>query len=388
MPELQEPPPLTGAENLAADFDRALKAITPETDDVGREVEVEKVAPKKEVERVEEHQVPDSLIPEEFLGKPKPEEKKSEQEEEIPANANAKMLRDALARKEGRIAAMQKELEQFKKAPVPNAGAAQEHVDALRAAEERATKLEQEFERVAYERSPKFKKFDADRSDEISAAKGYVEGSDISPSIIEAAAASHGSARVKLLRDNGVDTETISAIMPHLAAADRLQRERDSSLENWRASMEQETKQQTAKQRHEEQQRIADEQRVFKEVGDQMKKDNPAFTRVEGNARWNAIVEQNERDAEEFIAGSKPLPELMKLAYLGVSARTALLMKDEMTKKYHAAMDENARLKAAQPGTGKSVTASAVKSNPDDPKQSASHYAESFDRHLAAAKGS
>lgn len=400
MPELQEPPTTEAGENLASNFDKALAATTE--DGSGYQQNVGEVPTKKEPPVVvkkepEPSKDDDAIVPAQFLDPTKKEGSVDSSKVEIvddpplPTNAPAKMLREAIDRKDALIKRIQNEIQELRKAPSPPAtpaGPTQEHLDALKSATERAAQLEQELERSAYERSPKFQKFGAEHSAEITAAKSYLEGTDISPGLVEAAANTSGATRIKLFRDNGVDSETIASIMPHLARADSIRRERDASLDNWKTSLAQESEQYKARQTQEEGRRAEEERRVFTEVGEQMRKENPAFTRVEANEKWNAIVEQNEKDAEAFFSGSKPLPELAKLAYDGVSARTIRMMNGELTRMLNEARAENSKLKAAQPGTGKAATpSSATKPNADDPKQAHQHYATSFDRAMAEAKG-
>lgn len=394
--ELQEPPTTTEGENLASNFDKALAATTG--DGSGNEIrEVQTKTVKAPTEEPEPKKDDDSLVPAQFID---PTKKAAAVEETKPEPLVDEAVKETLKGKaresfekletaaRARIDKLNAELAEARKAvSIAPTGPTQEHLDALKLANERASQLEQELERSAYERSPRFQKFGAEHTAEITAAKAYLEGTEISPGLVDAAAHASGAARIKLFRDNGVDSETIASIMPHLARADAIRRERDTSLDNWKTTMAQESEQYKSRQAQEEGKRVAEEKRVFTEIGAEMRKDNPAFTRVDGNEKWNAIVAQNEKDAEAFFAGNKPLPELAKLAFEGVSARTIRMMNGELTRMLNESRAETAKLKAAQPGTGKAATAaSATKPNADDPKQALEHYASSFDRALAEAR--
>lgn len=391
MPELQEPPPQSDADQLKSAFNTEMKAATGIDPVATVEDEVVEGTPTLVPTKVKEvvKDKSESLIPAEFIDK-KPAEVVDEPlvADEVKQNLKGK-ARESFDRLETaaktRIEKLQQELAEARKQPT--AAPAKEQEDAYKAALERATVLEQELERAAYERSPKFQRFGAEEKAELGIAKSYLEGTEVNAAIIDAATHANGPARIKLMREAGMDAETIAAVGPHLARADALRRERDASLENWRAGLTHDMEAQKAQAKQQKEAREVEERTIFKTVGDEMKATLPAFKRVDGHEKWNAMVEQNEKDAEAFFAGTKPLPELAKLAYLGVSARTTMVMNEELTRMLNEARSENVRLKAAQPSSGNGGEKKPEKVNADDPRNSTEHYKSSFNAHLAAARG-
>lgn len=384
--ETLEPPPAattTGdadTESLMAEFNKiAGPTETPETPPAQEKPPEPKPAetPKPKGAKTE------SEVPDEFLTDRKPEapEVKETPEvpiEEVPANAAPKQLREALARRETRIKEQALELADYKRKLAERGDGApnKEQEAAFKAAQERAAALEAEFERVAYERSPKFQKFNADESTEIKTAQSYLEGTEIQPSLIDAAMRVSGQARLKLLRESGMDAETIAAVTPHMARADTIRRDRDASLENWKQTMTQEQEESREQQAAEEQRRSAQEKAVWNEVTGEFYDKHPAFKPVHGNEKWTARVETNKQRAEDFALGKAPLKELFRIGLLGVAAETVEVMNAELKSRLNAATEELARLKAAQPSTGHSAD---VKAN-DKPLSDKDHYARAFEQ--------
>lgn len=389
MPELLEPPaPVSSGDSdsdaLKSAFNTALKAGAGVDDAAANDDApdpgatpglIAKPADSKPPEKKEA--AGDSIVPSQFTEKPKAKEADAAPADEIPANAGAKQLREALARRDAKLKELQAERDALRlKAEAAPVGASKEQEDAYKAATDRAAKLEQELERAAYDRSPKFQRFGAEETAEITSAKSYLEGTEINPSVLELAARTTGQSRLKLLRDAGMDAETIAAVGPHLARADAIRRERDASLENWKAGAAADQQAQQTRATQEEAQRRQQEETVFKTVGEQMRTKLEAFQKVEGHEKWNAMVEQNEKDAADFFAGKKSLPELAELAYLGVSSRTTKVMNDELRRQLNVANEELGRLRAAQPGTGKAADPKAGQATA--PVNDTDHYKQSF----------
>lgn len=400
MPEtLAPPPPATATEasevdSLKANFNTALQTETgvdpkASTDDTPTPDAKPALVPKTDPKADE------SIVPDQFTGKPK-EEKKEDAAEILSAEERGQ-LRSKLGGKaqesfdrmemaaKAKIAALQAQAEELRQklATVPQ-GPSKEHEEAVKAANERAQKLEQQLERAKYSDSPKFQKFGAEITAEIDSAKAYLEGTQVSPSVLEVAASQSGQSRLKTMRDAGLDAETIAAVGPHLARADAIRRERDSSLENWKADHTKEIEQQRHQQAQQEAQRQAQEEAVFKTVGERMRKELEGFQKVDGHDKWNATVDQNDKDAAEFFAGKKSLEELAEIAYEGVSARTTRLINKELKRMLNAANEENSRLKAAQPGTGHTAVVNGDATKPMDDEAA---FKANFNNALAQVRG-
>lgn len=373
-----EPPPVSvsDSDQLKSNFNTQLQAEVERTTGAPIEEKIEVTKPV-EVKKVEE----DSLIPSELMGS---KEVKKPAEEPLVSDEVRNAMKGAARSNfdklekaaQARIDALRAELAAAKAKPAVTTDVEPILAEA-KVAKERAAQLEVEFERVAYTQSPKFQKFGTEEGAEIKSAKSYLEGGEVNPAIIDAAANTMGAARMKILRDAGLDAETIAVLSPHLARVDAIRRERDQSLEGWKANVAQDQQRAQLQQQQEHQQRVAQEKAVFTQVMDEMKND-PAFTRVDGRDKWNAIVEQNFKDAEDFAHGHKPLAELFKLGIDGVSARTTRMMNQELTKRCNELTAEVGRLKAAQPGVGKSGEEVVRKAAPNETKDQTEHWKNSF----------
>lgn len=375
--ELAPPPTsVSDSDQLKASFNAAAKA-EGELRSAEAEPEPQRQPP---LENKQPEQKVESIVPKELIGQQ--EEKKDGEEplvsEEVrsslkgAARQNFEKLESAAKTK---IEALRKELAEAKsKTATPTD--VEPILAEAKAAKERAAQLESEFERVAYTQSPKYQRFGNEEGAEIKSAKSYLEGGEVNPAIIDAAANTQGAARMKILRDAGVDAETIAILSPHLARVDAIRRERDQSLEGWKANLAQDQQRAQAQQQQQEQQRIQMEKTVFTEVMGRMKT-LPAFTRVDGNEKWNALVDQNYKEAEEFAQGRKPLAELFELGFNGVANKTTHLMNQELTKQLNEANTKLSRLMAAQPGVGRSVGESSD-SRTQKPKTDTEHFKSAF----------
>lgn len=283
-----------------------------------------------------------------------------------------------------KIDALRKENAELKGRP---AAAANPEIETeLKTTREKTRELEEKIERIAFQESPKYQKFGTEEKAEIAAAKSYIEGSEINPAILEAAASTHGAARMKLLTEAGLDANTIAIVAPHLARVDAIRRERDASLESWKQTVGQEQEQTKAQQKQAEEQRVAQEKQVFEKVRMGMSK-LPAFTKVDGQDKWNALVEQNLKESEDFFHGRKSLEELAQLGFRGVAQKTTELMNKELVKQVDALRAENTKLKAAQPDTAARGETETKKVSADDPKNSFEHHKNAFNSAKAALTG-
>lgn len=388
--ELAEPPVATSedAAALEAQFTASMETVKN-----GGDTDADKPADTQQQADKPEKTSPVDDIPDEFIRSeqskdqaqpPEKNEFNDEPPKEVKGAAREafKKLQQAADLKIKTLSQQLADFEKKAKESSSDAGPSKEHQEALKSASDRAAALEQELERAAYERSPRFQRFGKDEAAELTAAKSYLEGTEVSPSAIEMAARASGAQRVKILRDAGMDAETISLVGTNLARADAIRRDRDESLSNWKASREQELAGQDAARAAAEQKQRAQEDAVFKEVGEKIRGSLEGFRRIEGNAKWNALVEKNEKDAADFFAGNKSMQELAELAYQGVAATTTQMINAGLRKRLETALEENARLKAAQPGNGHASTQKPS----DKAATDAEHYTAAFDSAMAQVK--
>lgn len=405
MPELAEPPvaPSEQSDNdaLKASFNTALqgqtgvdpKAATDDTPEPGAQPVLKPAKPATAAPAATPA-AEESIVPEQFTTTPKDEPKPdpteiltAEERGQLVAKLGGK-AQESFNRLEtaskAKVAALQAKLDEMtRKAETAPAGPSKEHEEALRAASERAAKLEEQLERAAFAESPRFQKFGSEITAELGTAKGYLEGTQISPAVLDLAASQAGQARLKTLRDAGMDSETIAAVGPHLARADAIRRERDGALDSWKTDHAREMEQHQAQQAQQKAALERQEKEVWDKVAAEMRGKHPAFTKVDGKDKWNALVDQNEKLSEDFAMGRMPLDELFRLGREGVAARTIKLMNDELVVKVNALTEEVGRLRAAQPGTGHTNTSTT----PAKPMNETEEHKAAFNRGLEQVRG-
>jgi hypothetical protein len=373
---------------LKSNFNASLQAEEAKT--AAPVVEVKD--PPAEKPKAADSKEAEPAIPAEFLTAKK--DKAAEAEEplvdeatraNIPKGKASESFKKLETISQERIKALKQEIAELRSKP---ATAANPEVEAnYKKAQEDLAALTQKLERVAYTESPRFQKFGTEEKAELDSAKNYLQGTEINPAHIEAAASATGAARVRILRDAGMDAETIAVVGPHLARIDSLRRERDASIATWRETADQERIAQQRQAQQQEEHRISEEKRVYTETMGRLGK-LPAFTKSEGHEKWNALVEANAKEAEDFAFGKKSLPELFELGIRGVAQKTTELMNQELTRQLNDTRAEVARLKAAQPTVGSAADAPLAKAKTGNEKQDEQeHYKNSFNTHLAAARG-
>lgn len=317
-----------------------------------------KAAPKED-KKAAAPKPDDSGLPDELFGKPKEPEHKSLSAEldavEPPANqravGNFKQLKE-LSKKH--IAALEQQVAELKRKPAEPAPDTAKFQEQLKAEQDRRAALEAELERANFEASPRYKQFGAEMAQELASAKSYLEGTEINPNVLEIAARETGAKRLAILRENGVDPETIAAISPYMARIDRLGARRDVAVQDWKSTQEKWSADQQRQQQAEEERLRAEEDQVFNSTGEAVAQVFEPFRTIPGNDKWNAQVELLKTEAREFFNGSLPLEKLSEIAYYGVGAKVLHKAFHTLREKYEEQSKELAALKAAQPGTGAS----------------------------------
>jgi hypothetical protein len=324
-------------------------------------------------------------FPPEMMGKePAKEEAPKDELDEIQpsqkmgqeSRANFDKLKAIARTHKEELARVKSELEAVKSKPAIIADS-----EALKQAHDRIKEMEQTLERSNFQLSPKFKAIVSEKNQAITDAKAYLEGSEIDPSVIDLAARLTGPKRVAALRDAGLDAETIASISPFLAHADRKERESAQALEQ-SASMRQEweAQERQAAQARKAQER-AEEDRIYTEVGQRVSKVFAPFQTVPGQDKWNAQVERLNAEAKEFFNGSLPIDKMAEIAYYGVGAKVVDRMNNSLKTELKVLREENAKLKAAQPGgLGNSNGRQEAIKPPSNPDELRTHLASSFER--------
>lgn len=352
---------------LSNAFDQALarqQDKAPQVDNDEMAPKEQKLPESKPVEKPAEKAVPEQKpekpaeepeFPSELMTGEKPEQKaeKDDLDEIVLSNKVGEQTRTnfdrlkAIAREARQQAQkFQKELETAKtSAPAQAVPDAEE----LKAAREKVRQMEELVERSQFTLSPKYQQIVAEGEQAIADAKEYLKGSEIDPAIIDMATRVTGAKRTQVLKDAGIDPETIALISPHLAAVDRAERNRVQALEQsktWRAEQE---AQAVAQQEAERAREREEEDRVFNEVSAEVDKAFEPFQKVPGADKWNAQVDRLNAEAKEAFSGNISLPKMVEIIKLGVGAAIVHKMFHVQRTELKALKEQLAKRKASEP---------------------------------------
>lgn len=260
----------------------------------------------------------------------------------------------------------------------------------LAEANERAAKIGEDFEKVAFEKSPKFQaQFSAREQTAIDLAKSYLDGTEIKPDIIELAARATGRKRVEILQQAGVDDTVLQLISPHLAAFDTVQREKQAALENWKTLSKQEQQQAQQQQERAMAQRAEQENKVWESVVNKARTDLLPLRASKENPEWNSRSEELVTRAKQIFNGDgADLPTFGETILKGVAYDAQQEVVEHLRGEVASLRAENGRLKSAAPGATMTSgsqdngTTSAPKASRDDQAKS------TFNQQLAVARAS
>lgn len=236
--------------------------------------------------------------------------------------------------------------------------------EKLTAAQARAAEIEEQFAKEHFEKSPKFRaQFVEQENTALELAKSYLDGTEIKADIIELAAHATGKKRIELLTDAGVDPTVISAILPHLASYDTIQRNKQTALANWKATSTAEREQAQQEQQRAQVARTEQENRVWDTIVPKL--DLLPFRESKDNPDWNARRELLLAEAKRrFNGDGADLPVFAETIAKGVAYDVQQEIVDHIRNENKSLREENARLKSAAPGG--SITAGTQDGAPLD----------------------
>lgn len=256
----------------------------------------------------------------------------------------------------------------------------------LTAAEERASKIEEEFSRAAYEQSPHFRsKFIAREVTAIEGAKKVLEGTEVSPEIIEVAARLSGQKRRDVLKNAGIEGDLLSEVAPYLTSFDAVQNDKKAAIENWKGESAKLQEAANAKSQADKQRRVAEENRVWEAVSH--KTDLLPLRKSKDNGEWNARAEELAGKAKQIFNGEGvPLDAFAETIQKGVAYDAVNDVLQKVMDENKNLKAENAKLKSARPGG--SITVGGDQGKPDPAKLSPVDRAKAtFNQELAAVGG-
>lgn len=311
--------------------------------------EAEKAAADAAKAKVKEPE-DDSFIPDDLrTAKPEPVEDKGEQKKP----GYIARLKAQLEEKEVAITTISKELEERRKVSTDGDKTAGE----LKAEREARAALEARLERVAFTESPKFKAFEVREADQLAGAKAAIDGLKVEdvavdPSIIDLAARLTGAKRLAVLKDAGLDPETIATVTPYLATLDTIGREKAAALENYKGELEKWNAQERQQSEAQQKQRDAEVERLFSEVSKGIHEKIREFRKVEGQPKWNAQVDAITARANEIFSHNLPLEEVAEMAHRAAAQELTSKINDNLRAENKTLKEQVKKLTASQPGAG------------------------------------
>ena len=387
QPEVTEQ---TSSQRAMESFRESLAELNPEKNS---EEHVETPEPEVSKETKTKEQKTDSEFPESLLEGVKVEEKKqddfltAEPPPEIKGKARENFKRfqeQSTAKIQGLQAELEKtqaEFKALKESGVQSESVAKE-LETLRAERQQ---LNDEIEKIAFERSPKFRQQYIAREDSLkNQALKLLKSAGVDETLFEQAVIASEKKKFELLSDESLSDGHRSALASLLIQYDMLQEEKNQALSKSKEYASQLAQEEESKKQAEITQFQEKEKQVFTSALERISKTYEPFTKVEGNEAWNKQVETNVEVAKKFFSGQLSWDELAEMALYGSGAKTIHHMFKTVQTKLNEANAEIKRLKSASP----SVNGHTAPVKQSDPSMSREQRAmNTFNEELSKARG-
>src|SRR5882724_11718534 len=374
-PTTTEPPlPVSHVEVSKSIFKQAMEDVVGKPQTLGNEVGGSEptTAPAPAAPATTEAAPADksSAIPDDIIAPPKDEPKQDEviaaiEAMQLPKSAKPEQIArfsDLKEKAKSRIESQAKTIHELEEkiGQTTNKAELESLQSKLTAAEEKATKIEEDFSRTAYEQSPRFRsKFVAREVTAIEGAKKCLEGTEISPEIIEVAARVTGQKRRDILKNAGIEGDLLSEVAPYLVSYDSIQSDKKAALDNWRGESARLVEENNAKAQAEKARKAANENRVWESVFH--KTDLIPLRKSKENAEWNTRAEELSVRAKEIFNGEGvPLDTFAETIQKGVAYDAVNDVLNKVLAENKNLKAENANLKSARPGAAMTVTNGAA----------------------------
>ncbi len=261
--------------------------------------------------------------------------------------------------------------------------------ERLKSAEQKATELEENWAKTSLETSPQFQRQFVKREQQaLEAAKGYLEGTEVDPRIVDYAARVTGASRLKVLNEAGLDPTQVGAIEARLAHYDAIQRDKSEAVDHWREQGAQWQEAEAQRVQQQQAQRAEFESKVWENV--LSKNANLLPFRSSKDETWNSQAESFKTEARDIFLGKGADPETMAdVVQRGVVAKSGFYDKiiDHLSKQNKLKDEQISKLQSAAPNGGITTTSGAAPTN-DASKMSRDDLSKhTFNQELAAARG-
>lgn len=274
------------------------------------------------------------------------------------------------------LAALKAELE---KRGNGNSAELQKELDAIREAK---SKLEEELERTALERHPKFReKYDAKEEGLRTQIERITKELGLDEDAIASAVSSSGKRRFSIMDDIEMSSTARSHLINLMADLDKTQSDKQAEIGKSRERLREWQQEQEASAKLREERERAEEDRIFNSALEQAKSKLPAFRYIDGDTKFNSGVDERIALAKRIFNGESNHQEVAELTLRGIAATVDEKIIKNQAAKITEMTDTIARLTAASPGTGQPPGIKPDGSNMSDIERGLSTY----DRHMRAA---
>jgi hypothetical protein len=236
--------------------------------------------------------------------------------------------------------------------------------------EEEVTKLRKDLadankmlEQTAVERSPLFKEKILDQQESIrSRLSKIIEGTTLTPSDVERMIAGDMNSREDVLESHDLRTYRKSQIIDLLDKWDQVEADRTAMLANGRQSFEEQLRRKQTEDEARKAQFVRESEQHFENEMTTFAPQLEPYQRIEGNEKWNGIVDLLKTNARKIFSGNIDKQALAQTAILAPAAVVyQRFIVPELTKRI--------RDLEAQVGRMKGLAPTVTDRGPDTPTQ-------------------
>lgn len=229
--------------------------------------------------------------------------------------------------------------------------------------------FEAELERLAFERSPQFKKqFIARETATVERAKKAFTDAGGDVSLLPEIMAASGARRFQLLDDLDISQSAKHYLITTLSEHDAIQSEKTEALSQSRERLTAYEQEQQAEREAHQAKRTSDLSKLMDDVLTRTASEFAPLRKVEGNAAWNAEVDERMARVRRIAIGESNDKEILEVVARGVAAERIDQMFQTVRDENKKLREKIAGLEAASPSTanGHATTALNANETPED----------------------
>src|SRR5436190_771719 len=296
--------------------------------------------------------------------KPKPSEAITELDSlKLPEGAKSEQLASFGVLKEkskSHISRLETELQELRSqlTSVQKNGDTETLRNLVKEANDKYVKLEEDFGKSLFERSPRFQQqFILPENDAIASAKANLEGTDVDPGIIESMLHLTPVKRRDIMRMAGVEPELMAPVLSALAGYDNIQKSKQREIENWKGNTERWQQEDAKAQQEQQAAELAKRQRVdekdWNEALAELSGDKqlPPYMKHASNEEWNKAGEMAfEAAKKKFFREATGKEVALNMLKAEAYDHLVKYVLDPALEQNANLKTENKNLKASKPG--------------------------------------